>query len=451
MPHQNRKAPSLSTTWVVKKIQTDLKIAVDLFLKKITDYDGVIELSSLKKIAGGGTHDVFQFQKHPQLLLKIMKHTVGKDKDELSIHLQFHEDQCKTLYETFNPARCIIENRSIRLIKTTPSNDKPQIAIVSVVPFDSCFESKEKFGFNVKPVELDPLLIQSKRDLYQRANEVLLGKKTKDDDVIRNYPLLDEQFKKIFALLETDSNLVDTMQEFLISYKKFYKRSGALLDTIGTDNILFYKSENGWQFKLGSVIKHDTGLLTKRTLEAIKKNPGIVNQSFEYFTPIYFMPACIRALNACAKKIDMEKVIDDITVDSHTIDILATMHEQRGKSLLIVNHAEHQQFIKALELFHQYELEEKQHDTALRDMLGTHYWKHLKEGGKPTSLEEIKSYLNLLCDPKNQFPDFRKESVTEGITGLNDVVKMMEEKTDHHLISANEQLESTCIVKNTHK
>ncbi len=40
------------------------------------------------------------------------------------------------------------------------------------------------------------------------------------------------------------------------------------------------------------------------------------------------MPACIRALNACAEKVGIDKIIDDIVLDEKTIDALATIHRQ---------------------------------------------------------------------------------------------------------------------------
>jgi len=54
-------------------------------------------------------------------------------------------------------------------------------------------------------------------------------------------------------------------------------------------------------------------------LDKIIENPTIVNESPECFTSIYFMPACIRALNACAEKVGMDKIIDDISISDETM------------------------------------------------------------------------------------------------------------------------------------
>jgi len=423
MSNSNRNIASSTTSYLENKMQPESqeRITIESFLRDITDANGVIDVSTLEKMGGGGTHDIFRSRLHPELLFKVMRDTAGKNEDEISRHLQMHDDQCEVLYETFGTSRCIVENRSIKPIKNYNSNDKTQVAIISVVPFDSCFESKEKFGFNVSPIELDPFLIESRPHLYQIANKELLGGKhiKPSPYVMNNYPLLNPQFENIFKLLDTEPSLVVVMREFLTKYKTFYKRSGALLDTVGLDNVVFYKNDHGWQFKLGSVIKHDTSALTKKTLQEIKTNPAIVNESPLYSTSVFLMPACIRALNACAEKVGIGKVIDDIDLDENTINILATMHEQLGKGTRILSYAKHGQLTQALALFQQYVPEEKEYNTELRDTMGTHYWEHIKKSGQASSQEEVTAYLNMLSDPRNDFPDFRKKAVEEAIAGLS--------------------------------
>lgn len=408
-------------------LRTDTTI--ELFLNEITKSDGTIDLSTLKKFGGGGTHDIYRSDKCPGLLLKVMRRTVGNNSTELSEHLQKLNEQYSVLYKAFGESRCIIEKRSIQSTKSSDT-DTPQQAIVSVVPFDLCFDSKEKFGFNVQPAELDGVLITSKRHLYGEVNRSFLGKNESPKPyVIRNYPLLNTKFKDIFKLLDTEESLKVAMREFLTKYKLFYKKEGILLDTIGFDNVLFYKdSDNNWQFKMGSVIKHDTGALTKKMLDEIIKNPAIVNESFEYFTSIYFMPACIRALNACANKVGIDKVIDDIIVDDKTIDALAKIHMQMKKSDQGLNYAEYGNFSKALELYRQYIPDEKSDDTRVRDLMGTLYWDFIKKGGKETSRDEIEGYLNLLRDERNKIPNDRKKIVAEAIEGLEKKILSYEAK-----------------------
>lgn len=222
-------------------MQSSQLLPVDLFLKKITEPSGAIHLSTLKKLGGGGTHDIYRSDKCPDLLLKVMRHTVGKNDIELSEHLQKLSEQYSVLYRVFGEARCIVEKRSIQSIKSGDT-DIPQQGIVSVVPFDTCFDSKEKLGFNVQPAELDGVLVTSKRYLYKEVNRFFLGKNERPRPyVIRNYLSLNNNFEAIFKLLDTDESLKIAMQEFLIKYKSFYKETGILLDTIGADNVLLQR------------------------------------------------------------------------------------------------------------------------------------------------------------------------------------------------------------------
>ena len=73
-------------------------INAEKFLEKITDKDGIIDLSLLKKIDGGGTHDIYRSEENPDVLLKIMKHTIGKNEIELSLGHSFGKALKSTLY-----------------------------------------------------------------------------------------------------------------------------------------------------------------------------------------------------------------------------------------------------------------------------------------------------------------------------------------------------------------
>lgn len=404
-------------------------ITVEAFLKEITDPDGAIDLSGLKKLGAGGTHVIYRSEKYPELLLKVMYGTVDQDAALLQQNLKKLDDQCRVLYETFEESRCIIEKRSIQPIKEN-SSDKPHIAVVSVVSFDMCFESKEQYGFNVRSAEMDGNLIAQRRYLYQMVNKAFIGHEKPNPYVTRNYPLLNKNFEKIFALLDTDESFRKAMREFLEKYKLFYEKTGILLDTIGLDNVLFYKVEGVWQFKLGSVIKHDNGALTKQMLDEINREPAKAAQSFEAFTSIYFMPACIRALNACAEKVGLTRVVEDIKIDEKTIDALAVAHVYMLTRERIYNHLEYNKFEEALELYRQYNLSNSSEDegTRLRDTMGTCYWDYLKKGGQEYSRDEVAAYLEVLRDPRNQFPDFRQQEIAEAIHGLEKMLLSIDQK-----------------------
>jgi hypothetical protein len=212
--------------------------------------------------------------------------------------------------------------------------------------------------------------------------------------------------------------MVQAMKEFLTKYRRFYEKTGILLDTIGDDNVLFYKNNDAWQFKLGSVIKHDTAVLTRKMLAEIKENPDSKNQSFEFFTSIYFMPACIRAINVCAEKVGIPRIVDDVMIDDETIDALARMHLQLGKEHKILNCAEHNRFEEALELYQEFVPDESVDYSGLRSRLCIFYWEYIKGGGKENSRNELLAFLEILTDKRNKFDESKLPLVEEAIAGL---------------------------------
>lgn len=406
-------------------------INYELFMKDISTPEGVVDLSKLKKVNGGGTHDIYQSENHPDILLKVMKHSVGRSAEELGQEMSELDAKYALLYETFSPTRCIVERHLVTHIQ---DNSKPEQrnAVVSIVPFEPCFGSKEQAGFNVHPTESDELLVKSKRYLHGRITRSFLGDLEKPNPyVMRNYHLIDKAFHKIFSLIDNDASFANAMKEFLTKYKDYYEKSGILLDTIGLDNVLFYKDENGWQFKLGSVIKHDTGILTKQMLEVFQRDPTIIDHtssaySFKAYTSICFMPACIRALNACAAKCGMpDKVVSNIVFNEKLLGILAETYQHLAIQDKMYNYAVHGKFADLLLLFDKYCQNEKSHDARIRDEMGVRYWKHIKEGGAVSSIDEVNKYMALLLDPKNDFPEHRKVEVNEAIGGLKAKIESM--------------------------
>ncbi len=401
-------------------LQSNLTIASSLFIDKIRQSDGTIDLSQLKQIPGGGTHDIYQIKSDepPSFLLKVIQNSIGKEETVLAEQLKKLTKQYTTLYSIFDVQRCLVETRSIQnlVINNVPTTQK---AIVSVVPFDTCFRSEEKFGFNAEPLEIDEVTIKKNLELYTEMNLSLLGNEESFASFnINDYLIFHKACQPIFALLEKDADLQKVMREFLSKFQKFYSETNMFMDFIGRDNVLFYKNTEGWQFKLGSVIKHDTKSLTIDSLNEIAYNPSVIKNSFEKTTAIFFIPSCIRLLNAVAKKLNMNKIVTDIPFSVEDSDHLSTMYQQLKHSTRAVTYAEHDDFETALYYFHLHEQSDEKHDTYVRDILGTRYWQFIKDSKIERPIAEIKIFLSILCDEKNQFPPARQDLVNTAVQGL---------------------------------
>lgn len=302
---------------------------------------GAIDLTTAVRIAEGGTHVLYRFGESPWVI-KLMK------QNPKSGELQQLEDNDAVLYDCFDregQERCIREHH-VTVDVRLPEKE-PQRRVLSLVPYELCFKAAVKFDFKIEPTELDPYLIDQHEALFEKANLALLAGKTEVDFNLDDYAVLDPRIGAILKRLDTDASLRKVMMEFLTHYRAFYQRTNIILDAMGHENILFFKdAADCWQFKIGSVIKHDTGDYTRelyRTIHADKP----VELNFVNFTHTYFSPANIRAVNACALKLHLPPVIDDVRIDTRD---LIKMSRDLPIPERMLSYARHGDFEKVTEL-----------------------------------------------------------------------------------------------------
>ncbi|QMT59106.1 hypothetical protein HBNCFIEN_00467 [Legionella sp. PC997] len=272
---------------------------------------GAIDLTKAERFAEGGTHVLYRFPDAPYVI-KVMKQNPNpKELEEL-------EKKYAVLYDCFdrdNKQRCIREQHTIQHV-LLPGKE-PQKAALSIVPYEKCFKSKVKFDFKIEPAELDPYLMEHNKVLCDKANKILIHKDHSDSSFdFNDYSRIDERIGKIVQRLDSDPKLKELMIEFLNHYRDFYQKTNIIMDAMGFENILFFQDEKGeWQFKIGSVIKHDTGKYTNELFQALHSEKEVDLNSFVNFTHAYFSPANIRAVNLCAMKLGLEPVINDVIID----------------------------------------------------------------------------------------------------------------------------------------
>ncbi len=373
---------------------------ISTFREQLPRKGNAIDLDSLEIIPGGGTHNIYKLKGNSKFLLKVMKPTVGDKSENLRAHLDELTTKYSQLYKVFGEDNCLVETRFIDFVNETEE------AIVSIVRFDTCFASKEKFGYNTEPVERDIIHIFNHLESYHRANLGFIGSAKAN---LNDFLIHQETFRPIFKLLDENLSFRETMSDFLSKFKVYYGESNQFMDFIGRDNVLFYKENNQWHYKVGSVIKHETGKGAQEMLQEIDSNPKAIHDSFQNWTHVFYVPSWIRALNATALKLGMPKVIDNFSFTEKDSENLATIHKQLAFYHHASSAAVHHEFDKALEYL-------QGHDTIAYDTIATEYWKVHKENDRPK--EEILKYLELLIDPRNDFPSFRYEIVNETVRGL---------------------------------
>ncbi len=286
---------------------------------------GAIDLNQLLPLQGGGTHLIYQYDKSPNFILKVMKQTIGLKVSSLNEQLVQLTRDYQRLYSHFSHDNCLVEHRSIQTILSPDLSYSS--AIVSVVGFDRCFEAKQQFGFNVEPTELQEVKLQQHADSYLKMNQMLICTDKVTEYSANNFLLFNPQFGPIFEKLESDEGLQAVMRDFLTKYKAFYLDSGQFMDMIGRDNVLFFEQGGKWQYKVGSVIKFENKTLTQKLLKVIKTNPTVINDSFENATGLLYVPSYIRAVNATALKLGMDKIVQDLSFDADDSQNLLHLYE----------------------------------------------------------------------------------------------------------------------------
>ncbi len=305
---------------------------LETLLEQFPMENGAIDLSKLILLPVGSTHQIYKVPGNDNILLKVVIESLYYD-DELrkKKYATLKNDYAK-LYQSFGQERCLVESRFIRKIKD-PNSPESLEAIVSLVNFDNCFQSEHRFGFVAESIEANEMLLRDKTAQYHAMNQALLGTENEVAFNEEDFLIFHKSFQTLFKHLDKDPALKEVMREFLGKFKKYYVETGALFDLIGPDNVLFYKDKNGdWQYKVGAVLKELSRDKTLEVLDEVKTNPAAVQASFENWVPVFYMPSCLRILNATAKKLGMDKVVSDISISQNESENLAKMYEMLSLS-----------------------------------------------------------------------------------------------------------------------
>ncbi|MBS0287561.1 MAG: hypothetical protein JSR17_09705 [Proteobacteria bacterium] len=383
-------------------------------IKQLPLVNGAIDLSKLMPLQGGGTHEIYRVEHTPPFLVKVVRRSIGNSQDALQATLKDLTDKYAHLYAHFGEDRCLLETRCIHKVSHNGIDAKD--AIVSLVAFDTCFQNKDKFGFNTQAVETMEPKLKKDPHKYHAMNQNLLGEsKTPFNE--EDFLYFHDGFQDVFRLLDKEPSLREVMKEFLTKFKHYYQKTDQLLDFTGLDNVVFYKKDAQWQYKVGSVIKHETGNRAKQVLQAIASDPAVVKQSFENWTFIYFVPSWLRLLNATAAKLGMGRIVENITLSPSDSVYLSKMYEMLSLSERAMNNAQDGDVENALRYFREYAQQEKSHDTRVRHMMSKYYLSFLEKQPQRQA-DEITSFLNLMMDPKNEFPKEYWQEAQNIILGL---------------------------------
>ena len=312
---------------IIEKVPISTQADYLIYISTLPKINNAIDLKSLRVIPSGGTHHIYKYNQNPQFLLKVIKKSIGNTLKTLNDDLRALKVNYQNLYEVFGEEKCLVEKHSIQLIQE-PQKSKPKYAIVSVVRFEPAFQNKDKIPLGFYSPEENELKMNADTSSYHLSNKGLMG----SDKDYRTFNLqvflkFEPFFTKIFRKIDQNNLLETEMRDFLIKVKLFYHKTNLFLDLKGRDNVIFYPSETGMTYKIGSVLKNLSGKKFRRILDEIGTNPKAINSSFENLALILLVPSWIRGLNALSKKLKMQKVIEYPSISFEDSINLANIHK----------------------------------------------------------------------------------------------------------------------------
>jgi len=293
---------------------------VTKFLKALPQTaNGAIDLTKMKKIGWGGTQDVFVLKDGSPFVIKVNRKSLKMNNKERLKKYETDNAAYQKLHDFFKD-HCTVEQLLLRDVADDSGTKK---AIISVADFEAGFKKESKlglqdsdFGWNDVTVArhlgayddmLKSLFFLEEAPLFdQKTLEAMNPKVVKIADLIRQ---------------EEEPTFRNVLKEFLTIFKEYFNETRQYLDIAGTDNIIFFKDEDGWTFKLGTVIKEETAKEFEKSLDWLHKGSKETEESKNYMSILRYCFHWTKALNTLAKMVGMDRVIFDANVVTRWSDL----------------------------------------------------------------------------------------------------------------------------------
>lgn len=279
------------------------------FLKKLPQTaSGAIDLTKMKKLDAGGTHDVFLLEDKgaPKFVLKVNRASLEMQPEERNT--KYHTDNAayQKLHRAFGD-HCTIEQL---LLRTIVDDEGAKDAIISVADFETGFDKESKIGLIAAYFEANQLGLAAQPETYEKMLKGLFfpGQEALFD--FDTYLTFNPDAGQLATLIKKDADFGRSLKEFLILFRDYFKDTGQYLDIQGHDNIIFFKEGERWTFKLGTVIKQETKHEFSKALD------WIASQAAEPPDPDlrWQLKHCLhwtKTLNALGMALGIGRVIED--------------------------------------------------------------------------------------------------------------------------------------------
>lgn len=252
----------------MKKIFDD---KINLFLDKITDKDWYINFVNLIKIAEWSTHKIYKKRNINDFTIKINKDFLiwniekvnkksiyFKNKDNKNLYLNYLNNSFDNLDTIFWENKHLKEKAILKKIIFYEKMIFFKIKTIIII--------QEYLNFN----NLNYIIFETQNEHKNIISNQLYEKN-------KNYNLIYKDFDYIIDLINNDNNFKNIFLDFLLKYKDFFDKHSELIDIIWNKNIIFFKKNKIWDYKIWSVIKDINTKKFYIYLNLINKNKKYTN------------------------------------------------------------------------------------------------------------------------------------------------------------------------------
>ena len=286
-------------------------VDVTQFLKALPQTaNGAIDLTKMKKIGQGGTQDVFVLKDGPSpFVIKVNRASLKMKKNERLEKYKTDNAAYQALHDSFGD-HCTVEQLLLRDVADDSGIKK---AIISVADFEVGFQKESKLGLHASDFEWNDVTIAKNLDAYDGMLKSVLFPEKPSFDLL-NLEAMNPKVAKIANLIKQEPAFRDALKEFLTEFKEYFNKTGQYLDIAGRDNIIFFKDNKGWTFKLGTVIKVETAKKFENSLKWLHNGSKKTEESGDHMWMLKYCFHWTKTLNTLAMMVGMDRVIIDANV-----------------------------------------------------------------------------------------------------------------------------------------
>lgn len=287
-------------------------VEVAQFLKALPQTaNGAIDLTQMKKIGQGGTQDVYVLEDGPSpFVIKVNRASLKMKSNERLEKYKTDNAAYQALHQSFGD-HCTVEQL---LLRDVVDDSGTKNAIISVADFEVGFQKDSKLGLQASDFEWDMVTIAKNLNAYDNMLKSVLFSESAPSFDLPNLEAMNPKAAKIANLIRQDPAFRDALREFLTEFKAYFNKTGQYLDIAGQDNIIFFKDDGRWTFKLGTVIKMETAKKFENSLNWLHNGSQETEESGDHMSMLRYCFHWTKTLNTLAMMVGMDRIITDANI-----------------------------------------------------------------------------------------------------------------------------------------